>query len=583
MTKIKLLLLFFLMGMTLVLGQQKKYITHTVKRGETMKSIARQYKLTTREMLKLNPGVGRKPEANTRVVVPNPDFGKVVEVEAPALRTYRVKPKETEFGIARMHGVTLEALREANPELSDGLKIGMLLKIPEATITTLKDSVNYVLHTVVKDDTYFNLTRRYDVSQEDLVRLNPVLEEEGLRLGLLLKIKPRPEEEETEPEVGRLVEDLDLDRQLRVAFMLPYQLNKISENDSIVEESFRRQRSLQNIATDFQLGSLYAIDSLRKMGLSVDVDFFDTEYSRFDTENARQKLQFLIGSNRLRTYDAIVGPLFFENAHWMSERVNTLLLTPFYSARQEGLESRNLVKTSPDDRVYEEKVMAFMEKTYAGENILVINDTLTGNQSKLWRVVNRLKNMDSVSDIAVLRPKESMIDPELFKIELDSMGPNWVVIISNENLTTSAAVNGLKGFAERIDIDLFAFKKGRNFDAIDNHFLGKLNFVFATSEFLDPERMGVGNFYAGYERRNHAWPSTYSVRGFDVTYDLLVRLASSGPFGNGITSGLSDRVSGRFDFKRKLLGGYQNHGVYLLRYNEELEHEMLDIDQEPDQ
>ena len=233
MKKNKFLLLLLLLFTVAVIAQQKKYVSYTVKKGETIKSIAKDYNISTRDLLNLNPGVKRKPKAETVIIVPNRNFGKKVVV-VPELNTYIVKPKETLFAISRMFGVTIEELKTANPSLKDGLKIDMKLLIPEPSITQLKDSVDYVLHRVVKDDTSYNLTKRFEVSEADLYRLNPALKE-GLKLGMLLKIKPIETEDEDLEETANISfkEELDLNKEINVVLMLPYQINKFVDSTRI--------------------------------------------------------------------------------------------------------------------------------------------------------------------------------------------------------------------------------------------------------------------------------------------------------------------------------------------------------------
>ena len=86
---------------------------------------------------------------------------------------YIVKPKETLYGISKTYGLTIEELVDANPELKDGLKIGMEIVIPVSETSEEKIKEDFILHEVVKDDTVYNLTRRYNVSEESLMALNP--------------------------------------------------------------------------------------------------------------------------------------------------------------------------------------------------------------------------------------------------------------------------------------------------------------------------------------------------------------------------------------------------------------------------
>ena len=309
--------------------------------------------------------------------------------------------------------ITIEALKLANGGLKDGLKIGMRLMIPEPTITLPKDSLNYILHTVVKDDTSYNLSKRYDVNQEGLVRLNPQLKD-GLKLGMLLKIKPKEEIVDLEEGEETFKEELNFDKRIDIALMLPYQLNKLT--DSIITETLERTRATTlSIATDFHLGASLAIDSLKSKGLNINVKYFDTQ-------NSNYKLQSIVRQNDLSKMDVIIGPLFFDKAHWLSKNSGTMIVAPIFSKKQESLSaSKNLIKSIPDAAVYENKLVGYLEESYQGENIVVINDEKAANQSKLWRIVNKIKKFDSIQNISVIKSKDGFIENEIFEQKLDSL------------------------------------------------------------------------------------------------------------------------------------------------------------------
>jgi len=559
MKKIKLILFFLLLGTVISFAQQKKYVSYTVKKDETIKSIAKEYKMSKKDLLRLNPGVSKKPKVNTVIIVPNKNFGKVItEVKDNVEdKRYTVLPKETLFGISKKFGITIEELNKANPDLENGLKIGMKLVIPKPTVTQVKDSINFVLHTVVIDDTLYNLTKRYEVTEEDLFNLNPPLEE-GLKLGMLLKIKPIEELEEE----ALFTEAINIEKELNVVFMLPYQLNKL--NDSIKTGSFEKSNSILNITTDFHLGASMAIDSLRQKGLNINVTYLDTE-------NSNYKVQYLVNKNDFKGTDVVIGPLYFDKAHWVSKRIKAPVITPLYSKKQDSLSASNLVKSSPNFEVYESKLLAYMEKAYNGENVVVINDDKPKNQSKLWRIVNKLKAFDSIQNIEVVKPKDGFIDKEIFMKKLDTLDKNWVLLISDEILTTYATVNNLKTYADDVDINLFAISKGRNFENVNNSFLGKLNFVFPTSDFMNMEDIKTQRFYKKYKAKNYALPTKYAIRGFDVTYDALIRIASAEDFEEGLKLGKSSRLSCIFDYDKKLFGSFENKGVFLVKYTKELD------------
>jgi LysM repeat protein len=579
MNKIKGSFLLLFLVSIMAFAQQKKYVPYTVKQGESIKSIAKNYDISTRDLLKLNPDVDRKPNAGVVIIVPNESFGKqeVGSVRSTANPKsdkyfYEVLPKETLFGISKKFNVSISEINAANPELIHGLKSGMKLIVPNKV--PVQDNENFVLHTVVKDDTVFNLSKRYQVSQSDLFKLNLSLND-GLKLGMVLKIKPIQGnpivdiEEKTEAndelfdedETGLFIENLDLNKRINVAIMLPYQLSKL--NDSIKNESFGKNNALLSIATDFHMGAEMAIDSLRRKGLMLNVKYFDSE-------NSISKLQSIVTITDFNNVDVIIGPLFFDKAYWLSQQVSTPVVVPFLSSKQGGISKDNLIKSSANSETLTIKLLSHLENLYKGENIIVVNDGKEESQSKLWHIVNKLKGFDSVSSISVIKPEKGYIANAKFLEKLNPESKNWVILISDENVTTASTINNLKGFISDMEIKLIALDKGKNFDNVDNNTLGMLNFLYPSSDFLNMSNSHVNNFFNSYQEKNFSLPSSYALRGFDVTYDTLVRIASSINIEEGLNSGKSSRMVSLFNYDKKPLESFENKGVYLIQYNKEL-------------
>ena len=78
------LLCAFLFVVTIAVGQQKKFVSYTVQKGETMKSIAKDYDMSRKDLMRLNPGVPKKPRPNTVIIVPNLNYGRGGEVQQAA-------------------------------------------------------------------------------------------------------------------------------------------------------------------------------------------------------------------------------------------------------------------------------------------------------------------------------------------------------------------------------------------------------------------------------------------------------------------------------------------------------------------
>lgn len=93
--------------------------THTVKSGETLYGISRKYGLTVEALRSANPGI-------------NPEellVGHVLKIPT-AKRAHVVKAGDTLWGIARANGTTVSALKALNPKVNaDDLRIGSSIVI----------------------------------------------------------------------------------------------------------------------------------------------------------------------------------------------------------------------------------------------------------------------------------------------------------------------------------------------------------------------------------------------------------------------------------------------------------------------
>lgn len=93
---------------------------------------------------------------------------------------HTVKRKETLYGISKQYDVSIEAIQVSNPDLKDGLKKGMELKIPTGKKTETNQTTNtnnttsdVYKHIVKQGEGAFGIARQYNISVEELVNANP--------------------------------------------------------------------------------------------------------------------------------------------------------------------------------------------------------------------------------------------------------------------------------------------------------------------------------------------------------------------------------------------------------------------------
>ena len=124
----KRFLFFLLLAVSLSGIAQGSTITHVVQKGETLYSIAKQYNTTVEAILKLN-----NLSDPAKITV-----GLVLKIPAPPAQTssYTVKKGDTLFSIARMFSISVDGLKTLNKLSSDSIKVGQVLVVPGKTAQT---------------------------------------------------------------------------------------------------------------------------------------------------------------------------------------------------------------------------------------------------------------------------------------------------------------------------------------------------------------------------------------------------------------------------------------------------------------
>lgn len=510
-------------------SQQKKYVEYKVKEGETMRIIAKKLDMKTSDLLRLNPDFGRKPEANSVIVIPN----KKIKLADNSIKSDVLKD------VIKDDIKKEEAIKEEKEGLIEKLK---------------KD---FVVYEVKKGDTFYSLTRFYNVSQEEMIVLNPVLSE-GLKVGQIIKIKPLEEGDVSENHIYEDVVDEGIS--LKVALLLPFKTN---ENDTIESKDLFIKSRLANIVTDFYLGAEIAIDSLRKQGIQIDLNVFDTE-----TKNT--KIRSILSENDLNENDVIIGPLYSEEAEVVANKVNTPVVFPFYSKKQHRFSSSQMIKTSPEKKVFREELTTYIKDNFIKGNLILVGDGKSASNNSNIIIKQSLESHDSINVVNVLKPKNGYIAKDRFLKILKPNEDNWVVLTSDNTVLLDNAINSLISLPDSTNVRVFTYNKGKAFDRIANSKLAKINLTYVSDEYVDEASASTQLFNKQYFKKNNALPSFHATKGFDITYDVLMRLASGGNLKTTFKEGASYRVESKFDYSNKLFGTSENKGLFIVQYNKDL-------------
>ncbi|MGS2726825.1 LysM peptidoglycan-binding domain-containing protein [Psychroserpens sp. BH13MA-6] len=540
--------------------------THKVKRKETLFSISQKYSVAIEDIKKYNKYLySENLRKGDKIKIPK--FKTIVSQVSltNTIKKYKVLPKEGKWRVAYKFGITVPELEALNPNLGEVLQPGQEVNVPNISNNeekTVEETYNY--YTVLKSEGYMALNRKLGVTQEELESLNPGLKESGLKLGMVLRV---PANVKTDY-VVKDIANTDLSKELtnlntkKIALMLPYRTNRI-DVDSI-EEAKKKIRTdrLLSVSLDFHAGALIAIDSAKRLGIS-------THLKVFDTRNQPSQISEILSSNDFSEYDVVVGPLLpknFDRVAASLKKDNVPIVSPY--SMPENLYD-NVFQTVPSSELLVETIVNYVKKDSVQKHIVIIAD------SKHKNISDKLKgDFPSAKQIYSRKNKKGEEAYFIYQNDLVNVfqnGNNIVFLETDNEGFASNVISMINGLNDaRKEIILMTTNKNRAFEGreISNYHLSNLKFHYPSVNKTTDIATADNAFIRTYRRIYNVSPNRYAVRGFDLTMDLLLRLASGDDLYKTSNSTIeTEYVENKFRYSKKLFGGYYNEAVYVVKYD----------------
>lgn len=620
----RVIYLVVLIFTTTVLAQS--YTKHTVAKGETIQSIAQKYKVTPYDIYKLNPDAKSGIQPNTILLVPksvqvpqslkpslhivvagdtkysiakkygitvaeleqlNPEIkeslalGSKVRLNASAPKTavpvstpkpikspitHEVIAGDTKYSIAKKYGITVEDLEKQNPEVKESLPLGYQLKINGGTPNTSTVSefkpkakpLDLLEYTVKSGETLYSLTHLFNLSEAALKGLNPQLSE-GVKEGMVLKVPANLSfAKETKSSLKNLVQSMNNQDKKELVLFLPFNVSKI-ESDTLtsVSERLKKDKFL-NLTLDFYSGALMAIDSAKTLGMNVDIKIFDSE----ETKNSTNALS-IISRGEIANADAVIGPFYQVNVERVAaalENKKIPVISPL--SKDDGKSFTNLYQAMPQNDAIRNAMFDFMQAKNG--NVIAVIDP------KKLAIKQYVQDFQKEVKIVGVSDKGGFVADSIKKYFVkDKM--NYVVLASEKTGTVFTVTNTMLAAMKdyRVQLVILEANETLDFEEIDLKRLTKLKLMYPSAT-RDNDSEEAQQFEAAYKKKNRIFPNQYAVRGFDVTFDTLLRLSQNKPFQESLKSDASEQVESKFDYANKISGGYANNGIYILYYDEDL-------------
>lgn len=546
---------------------------HKVKSKETLYGIAQLYNISVEEIKKLNKELySRGLKNGERLLIPAASktidiIGSDPEKILPGTQKYTVKAKETKFGIARKFGISIAELEDLNPDLDESLKVGATLIVPEKTVIENAeiDEENFQYYEVKPKEGFFRLNAKFGLSEEEIIALNPYAKD-GLKDGMILKI---PKEgaviSEKDISVINLENRIENKKMKTVALMLPFRLMRSPSDSTSNDHDWLKKDPTLRVALDFYSGALMAAEFAKDKGISVTLNVYDTERSD-------SKVASIISKSEFKNVDAVIGPLLQKNVEKASDMLKDEKI-PIFSplSNREMAMNDNLFQTLPTDAVLEKTMIRYLKKNSLGKNIIIISDAKKVSQREL--IQTAIPAAKTVSP----RGRGYIQSSDVIAVATEGM-ENWVVLETENPVLVSSAVNAVASMIGTYRTRLFTLNKNEAYEwhEVSSTRLAKLNFTFPSvnKNISEDDR---DPFLISYKNKYGVIPNRYAIRGFDVTYDVLLRLASENDIYDAVMPEMETvYIENKFRYEKSSPAGYTNEAAYILKYNDELKFEVVE-------
>ncbi len=540
---------------------------HEVKPKETFYSLSKKYNVTEADIKKANGELladGLK--IGQQIIIPikgDPVDAQVKAAEKqkekkkePVYVYHVVKQGETKYSIARQYGITLQVLEELNPEVVDVLPLGYNLKLisNDAVIESrLEDNdvqPGYTMYTVQPKETFYSLTRQTGLTQEKIIELNPEAKD-GLKEGMVLRL----------PAQGTAVSGnvvpskfTDLTKTLKrssskeIVLLLPFNMARVEADTSRSRQEFLRTDKFLNMTLDFYAGALIAIDSAKTLGLPLRVKIFDSNETRNTSDIASLRSRML-GAN------AVIGPFFPSNAETAAMSLDTVPVISPLSRDYEKAYKNLFISVPSQDKEREAMMNYLMGK---GGNVIAIVDAKKNSTRRYIR--------DNYPSVRIL---DGAVNEASLKNLLQRDVQNYVILETESAEMLLNTTKELRNAQNNYNIQLAVLEKTDKLDhdeAIKRLISLKMLYPSVNKE---GESLEGSAFYRKFREKNGVNPNQYAVRGFDVTFDVIVRLFQQESFRSVMNNTTSQQVENKFMYQSSGNGNF-NTGVYILYYDDDL-------------
>ena len=434
-------------------------------------------------------------------------------------------------------------------------------------------SIEFVEHKVKRKQTLYTISNLYDVPINLIKKYNPLIKGDKISKKMVLKIPfiTTTILEQSSKEVvenalvsaktnQNLLDSIPKKKSIKFGFIAPFNLDKI-EIDSIENtKKYLEKLNLSTLSLDFYSGTLSALEIIKNLGIKIHVD-------TYDNKNSIEEIDKISNNKNINSYDFILGPFIPRNINRLSLNLKdskTPIVSPLTSKKIEL--NKNVFQSIPTIQSQRELMYAHVDSLITKDSdpcVLIIYNTSTEQVKE--ELLKRFPYAELIDTDLTL----GLVDPEITDSLLVEQKNN-LVFLESQNLNVITSVSSLLNsqISKERNINLLSTYRSETYENenISYQQLGNLNFTYP-SYFLPNYGDELNELNEFFIENFGKLPNKIAIRGYEITLDLMLRIAHRRKLVKSIDLGETKYYQNRFNYKNKGQG-YVNESILLIKHDD---------------
>ncbi len=540
----------------------RKYYVHFVQSGNSLWGIHTLYNVSVDDIVAANPGVENGIKDGQKLLIPF-QGNQTLDKSKPGIKSevkHTVQPQETLYGISKKYNVTIDQIVTANPTAQNGVKVGQELIIPISTDYIATPPINptprIVFSDTIIDHVVLEHETMYSISKRFMVPVEDIQAVSGLKNN---RIKP-----------GDIIKIPVKNEKLQKVEIREVKNVELKKVDSTLlfrkKDEYKIAIILPFFLDKSQGYSEYVSDLSTEfyMGAQLAIDSLSrlglkAKVYVFDSQNDSTTIRSILKKPEFAFMDMIIGPLFPDKmgivAKWCKEK-KVKFVCPVAANTEILKENPYAYAAIPSDITLIEGAASYLLNRNLKEQLVLVKPVLEKD------IVLYERFRAAYMSLPYKGTRQKLIESTLkdFKTYVKKGVNSTFIIPSTDEATSKTFMNSLIASSNNVtgDITVFGTKEWQNFDDINGSYKNKYNFHFSAPNDFNYSYESTKALNKTYRKTFNADMTKMSVQGFDVLmYFGMKYLLDKDP---------SAGVMSNFNLVQKGAGnGFENHNAFILR------------------